>query len=379
MLARLVTIGNLVPTALVPPGHASGGFLVNVITRKRGLAGLALVGAAAFVLAGCAAAPEEVAEVPEVDFTGCAVSDEGSWNDKSFNEAAYDGLLQAKEELGIKTADAESQSTEDFEPNLASMVEADCDIIFAVGFNLVDAVNAAAEANPESHYVTIDGWSNGATNLKPVQYAMNQSSYLAGYLAASYSTTKVVSTYGGLQIDAVTDFMSGFYFGAKAYEAETGEAVTVLGWDPAAKTGAFTDGFGDTEGAKSISANQIAQDADVIFPVAGGLFSATAEAIDESGKPVVFIGVDKDIAVTSPEYADKVLTSVEKRMTKAVYDIIKELVDGAEFDGAAYVGTLANDGTALADFGDFEVSEETIAKLDELKAGIIDGSIDPLK
>jgi len=379
MLARLVTIGNLVPTALVPPGHASGGFLVNVITRKRGLAGLALVGAAAFVLAGCAAAPEEVAEVPEVDFTGCAVSDEGSWNDKSFNEAAYDGLLQAKEELGIKTADAESQSTEDFEPNLASMVEADCDIIFAVGFNLVDAVNAAAEANPESHYVTIDGWSNGATNLKPVQYAMNQSSYLAGYLAASYSTTKVVSTYGGLQIDAVTDFMSGFYFGAKAYEAETGEAVTVLGWDPAAKTGAFTDGFGDTEGAKSISANQIAQDADVIFPVAGGLFSATAEAIDESGKPVVFIGVDKDIAVTSPEYADKVLTSVEKRMTKAVYDIIKELVDGAEFDGAAYVGTLANDGTALADFGDFEVSDETIAKLDELKAGIIDGSIDPLK
>jgi len=352
---------------------------VNVITRKRGLAGLALVGAAAFVLAGCAAAPEEVAEVPEVDFTGCAVSDEGSWNDKSFNEAAYDGLLQAKEELGIKTADAESQSTEDFEPNLASMVEADCDIIFAVGFNLVDAVNAAAEANPESHYVTIDGWSNGATNLKPVQYAMNQSSYLAGYLAASYSTTKVVGTYGGLQIDAVTDFMSGFYFGAKAYEAETGETVTVLGWDPAAKTGAFTDGFGDTEGAKSISANQIAQDADVLFPVAGGLFSASAEAIDESGKDVVFIGVDKDIAVTSPEYADKVLTSVEKRMTKAVYDIIAELVDGAEFDGAAYVGTLANDGTALADFGDFEVSDETIAKLDELKAGIIDGTINPLQ
>lgn len=381
MLAPPVTICNLVPTALVSLRHASGGFLVNVITRKRGLAGLALVGAAAMVLAGCAAAPEEEAEVPEVDFTGCAVSDEGSWNDKSFNEAAYDGLLQAKDELGIKTADAESQTTEDFEPNLAQMVEANCDIIFAVGFNLVDAVNTAAEANPESHYVTIDGWSNGATNLKPVQYSMNQSSYLAGYLAAAYSTTKVVGTYGGLQIDAVTDFMSGFYFGAKAYEKESGEAVTVLGWDPAAKTGDFTDGFGDTEGAKSISAGQIAQDADVLFPVAGGLFSATAEAIDESGDDsIVFIGVDKDIAVTSPEYADKVLTSVEKRMTKAVFDIIKELVDGAEFNGEAYVGTLANDGTALADFGSFDskVSDEIKAKLDELKAGIIDGSIDPL-
>ena len=352
---------------------------MNVITRKRSLAGFALVGAAAMVLAGCAAAPEEEAEVPQVDFTGCAVSDEGSWNDKSFNEAAYDGLLQAKDELGIKTADAESQTTEDFEPNLASMVEADCDVIFAVGFNLIDAVNAAAEANPDSHYVTIDGYSNGATNLKPVQYSMNQSSYLAGYLAAAYSTTKVVGTYGGLQIDAVTDFMSGYYYGAKAYETETGTAVTVLGWDPKAATGDFTDGFGDTEGAKSISAGQIAQDADVLYPVAGGLFSATAEAIDESGNDsIVFIGVDKNIAVTSPEYADKVLTSVEKRMTSAVYDIIKELVDGAEFSGEAYVGTLANEGTALSEFGDFEVSDEIKAKLEELKAGIIDGTIDPL-
>ena len=354
---------------------------MNVITRKRGLAGLALVGAAAMVLAGCAAAPEEEAETPEVDFTGCAVSDEGSWNDKSFNEAAYDGLLKAKDELGIKTADAESQTTEDFEPNLQQMVDANCDVIFAVGFNLIDAVNAAATANPDFNYVTIDGFvADGQTNLKPIQYSMNQSSYLAGYLAAAYSTTKVVGTYGGLQIDAVTDFMSGFYYGAKAYETETGEAVTVLGWDPAAKTGDFTDGFGDTEGAKSISAGQISQDADVLFPVAGGLFSASAEAIDESGKDVVFIGVDKDIAVTSPEYADKVLTSVEKRMTTAVFEVIQQLVDGTTFSGEAYIGTLENDGTALADFGTFDskVSDEIKAKLEELKAGIIDGSINPL-
>jgi basic membrane protein A len=351
---------------------------VNLITRKRSLAGFALVGTAAMVLAGCASAPVEEVAAESVDFTGCAVSDEGSWNDKSFNEAAFDGLLKAQDELGIETADAESTTTEDFDPNLASMVDAGCDVIFAVGFNLIDAVNASAEANPDFNFVTIDGYSNGATNLKPVQYSMNQSSYLAGYLAAAYSTTKVVGTYGGLQIDAVTDFMTGYYNGAKAYEAETGTAVTVLGWDPAAATGDFTDGFGDSAGAKSISAGQIAQDADVLFPVAGGLFSASSEAINESGKNVVFIGVDKDIALTSPEYADQVLVSVEKRMTSAVYDIIAELVGGAAFNGDAYVGTLANEGTALSGFGSFEVSAEIQAKLEELKAGIIDGSIDPL-
>ncbi|WP_213814415.1 BMP family protein [Glaciihabitans sp. dw_435] len=358
---------------------------MNVITRKRGLAGLALLGAAGLLLAGCSAAPTASSTAKSVDFKGCAVSDEGSWQDKSFNEAAYEGLMKAKTDLGITTADAESNSTEDFDPNLAQMVSAKCDLTFAVGFNLIDPVNAAAAANPDFNFVTIDGSVTDAAktpNLKAINYSMAQSSYLAGYLAAAYSTSKVIGTYGGLDIPAVTEFMEGFYYGAKAYEKETGTAVKVLG-APVGGGGTFTDpgkSFGDTEGAKTISAGQIADGADVIFPVAGGLFSATAEAIKESGKPVVFIGVDKNIAVTSPEYKDLVLTSVEKRMTQAVYDVIDDTIKNG-FSSKAYLGTLENDGTDLSDFGAFDskVSDEIKDKLKTLKAGIIDGSIDPLK
>ncbi len=217
---------------------------MKAITAKRTFAGIAALGAAALVLAGCAAdtteeavteeAAVQPAPAPEesLDFLACAVSDEGSWNDNSFNEAVYDGLAQAESELGVQIAEAESNSAEDFAPNLQAMVDASCDVIFAVGFNLVADVNLAAAANPDVSMVTVDGWTEGNDNLKPVGYKMNQSSYMAGYLAAAYSTSKVVGTYGGLQIDAVTDFMSGFYFGAKAYETETGTAVTVLGWDP---------------------------------------------------------------------------------------------------------------------------------------------------
>lgn len=356
---------------------------MNLITRKRALASLALAGAGALVLAGCGAAPEEGDGGGDaVDFTACAVSDEGSWNDKSFNEAAYDGLLKSEDELGVTINDAESQSIEDFEPNLQQMIDVPCDVTFAVGFNfsLNDTIFNVADANPDSHFVWIDGWNQGQTNLKPITYAMEQSSYLAGYLSAAYSTSKVVGTYGGLDIPAVTAFMDGFYYGAKAYEKETGTAVTVLGRDPIAGTGTFTDpglSFGDTEGAKSISAGFLAEGADVIFPVAGGLFASTAEAIKESGSTTaVFLGVDKNIAVTSPEYADLVLTSVEKRMTQAVFDIIKDLSSGGEFTVDPYVGTLENDGTALSDSD--KISPEIQSKLDELKAGIIDGSINPL-
>ena len=346
---------------------------MNKVSRKA-IAGVAMAAASLLVLSGCAAKPG-------AGFIECGVSDEGSWADKSFNESVMDGMEKAAEEFGVTLNSAESTSSEDFAPNLDAMVAAKCDVIFAVGFNLVDAVNAAAEANPEVNFVTIDGWSNGATNLKPVGYKMEESSYLAGYAAAYYSTSKVVSVYGGLQISAVTAFMDGFYYGAKAYEAETNTPVTVLGWDATTQQGDFIGGFApNAPEGKTIAAGHLAAGADVLVPVGGDQFGALSEAIAESGVDAKMIGVDKNISVTSPEYAPLTLTSIEKRMGSAVYDIVKALaVDKKAFAGGmdnAYTGTLANAGT---DISDTEFLDEALkTKLAELKAGIIDGSINPL-
>jgi basic membrane protein A len=351
--------------------------------RKRTLASVALAGAAGLLLSACAAPPEEGDGPAEgSDFLACAVSDEGSWNDKSFNEAAYEGLLMAEEELGVEIADAESNTEEDFTPNLNQMVEAGCDVTFAVGFNFQNGgiIFDVADENPDAQFVWIDGWNEGQSNLKPITYQMDESSFLAGYLAAAYSTSKVLGTYGGGDgtLDSVSIFMDGFYTGAKHWEEENGTPVTVVGWDPTARTGDFVGDFANSGVAKSITEGQLAAGADVIFPVAGGLFTASAEAIREASADAVIIGVDKDIALTQPDYADLILTSVEKRMTQAVFDVIGSLADGDEFEVEPYVGTLENDGTALSEFYDFdaEIPADLKAKLEELKAGIIDGSID---
>jgi basic membrane protein A len=309
------------------------------------------------------------------------VSDEASFEDKSFNESVMDGLEKAKAELGVQIGDAESESAEQFGPNLQAMVDEGCDITFAVGFNLVTAVNAAAAANPEVNFVTIDGWSEGNANLKPVGYAMEQSSYLAGYLAAAYSTTKVVGTYGGLQIPAVTAFMDGFYYGAMAYGAENGVEVKVVGWDATTQSGSFADSFdANSPKSKATAATLINDGADVLFPVGGDQFGAVSEAFKEASVDGVMIGVDKDIALTSPQYKSMTLTSVEKRMTNAVYDIIAELSAGGMFSGEAYIGTLANGGTGLSPFYDFDskISDEVKTRLAELEAGIIAGEVNPL-
>jgi basic membrane protein A len=361
---------------------------VNAITLKRSLAGFAALSAAALVLAGCAAAPEAPATdaeapapaVEQIDFRACAVSDEASWNDNSFNQAVLAGLEKAQAELGVQITAAESLTPDDYAPNLQEMVDADCDIIIAVGFNLVDAVNAAADANPDKNFVTIDGYSMGATNLKTVAFAMEESSYLAGYLAAANSKSKVIGTFGGEKIEVLYPFMSGYYYGAQAWASEFGQPVTVLGWDPATQNGDFVGSWTDTGVAKSISLAQLEAGADVIFPVAGGLFAATAEAISETGADAVMFGVDADVALTSPQFAGVVLTSVEKRMTNATFDIIRDTLETGTFNTETYLGTLANGGTGLSSFYDFDGSIDAGIKsrLAELQAEIIAGTIKPL-
>jgi basic membrane protein A len=359
---------------------------VKLFSRSSAAKALSLAAVSALVLSGCAAAPEEEAGVEpgSVDFLACAVSDEGSWDDKSFNEAVLDGLERAKSELGITIKDAESTGGDDYEPNLQIMVDAQCDVTFGVGFLLVDPINKIAEANPDANMAIVDGWSNGATNLKPIYYSMNESSFLAGYLAAEYSTTKVIGTYGGAQIPSVTDFMTGYYFGAMQWAEDTGKDIKVVGWDPATETGDFTGDFvPNSPTSKTIALSQLNQDADVIFPVGGDQFSAVKEAIDEVNPDAVMIGVDKDIQLTNEAVDGYVLTSAEKRMANAVFDIIDAMVKGEAFvggDEGSYLGNLANGGTGISPLYDFDskISQEVKDRLAELEAGIIAGTISPL-
>ena len=100
-------------------------------TRKRAFSGLALLGASALVLAGCAAAPEEEApeETEALDFYPCMVSDAGGFDDRSFNEAAFNGLEEAAAELGVEFNAVESADENAYEPNVEGLVAEGCDII----------------------------------------------------------------------------------------------------------------------------------------------------------------------------------------------------------------------------------------------------------
>ena len=347
-------------------------------------------------LAACGDAPDssaapsggdETTAAAASDFLPCIVSDAGGFDDKSFNQLSYEGVQQAADELGVEFKGVESNSENDYAPNLESLVSEGCDTIVTVGFALAAATKESAAANPNINYVLIDdsadGGDDGQTfdgkadepNIKPLLYDTAQAAFMAGYTAADYSKTGVVGTYGGQPFPTVTSFMDGFKQGVEYYNQEKGKDVKVVGWD--GKNGSFTGGFEANETATNTARQLIDQDADVILPVGGPIYQGALTAIADSGKDVAMIGVDADLFETDPTTQDVVLTSILKNMKVSTYEAIMSAGSGDNFDFTPYVGTLENDGVGLAPFHNFEskVNPSLAGELDTIKAGIIDGSI----
>ncbi|MER2599571.1 MAG: BMP family ABC transporter substrate-binding protein [Caldilineales bacterium] len=319
-------------------------------------------------------APAEPA-APMAKFSVGQVTDVGGIDDKSFNQTAWKGVQDAITAFGVDGVYLESQQQTDYEKNLNEFVSQKKDLIITVGFLLADATKAAAEANPDSKFAIIDSPSSVA-NVKGLLFDTSQPSFLAGYLAAGMSETGTVCTYGGINIPPVVEFMIGFTNGVGYYNSQNKAEVTVLGWDNAAQDGTFAGNFESTDDGRRLAEVFFDEGCDVIMPVAGPVGLGSAAAAKDRG--LMIIGVDTDQYVSSPEFAEVWLSSVQKNMDKAVYDSIGALVDGSLTLGDNYTGTLANGGVGLAPYHDFEskVPAELSAEIAAVTQGIIDGKID---
>ena len=78
---------------------------------KKSLIAPVALGAFALAVAGCATPPAAspsaapsgaTSSVAQSDYKACMVSDAGGFDDKSFNETAYNGLTKAISELGAR-------------------------------------------------------------------------------------------------------------------------------------------------------------------------------------------------------------------------------------------------------------------------------------
>ncbi|GGD81940.1 BMP family lipoprotein [Microbacterium murale] len=353
---------------------------MTISTKKRALAALVATGVAV-ALAGCGAAPEDSdggnAGGETIDFLPCIVSDAGGFDDKSFNQLSYEGVVQAADELGVEYKNVESNSETDFAPNIESLVSQGCNAIVSVGFALSAATVEAATANEDIDFILVDDAADNdfdgekdAENVKPLLYDTAQAAFLAGYLSAGYSETGKVGTFGGMEFPTVTIFMDGYKQGVDYYNEQNGTAVEVVGMT------SFTGGFEAGPEAKSVAQNIVDQGVDVLLPVGGPIYQSALQVIKESGRDIALIGADADLFVTDPSTEDFVLTSILKDMKLSTYEATMSSAND-EFDAEAYVGTLENKGVGIADLHNFEdkVDPELWTAVQDLQQQIIDGDV----
>jgi basic membrane protein A len=358
---------------------------LRISSRKATIGGLALITTSALVLAGCAEAPEDTTGdggSEGLDFQTCMVSDSGGFDDKSFNQLGYEGIIKAAEELGAqKPITVESEDETEYKDNIQSLLDQDCKLIVTVGFALSQPTVDAALANPDVEFVLIDDAAdndfNGETdapNVKPIVFDTAEAGFLAGYLSAGMSETGKIGTFGGAPYPTVTIFMDGFKQGADYYNEVKGTSVATLGWD--GTDGSFTGEFVAGPAATTTAQALIDQGIDVLLPVGGPIYQSAAAAIRDSGKSIALLGVDADVYFSDTTVADLLLTSVRKTIDLATFEAVVAAGKG-NFDASTYVGTLANGGVGIAEYHDFasKVPAELDAEVQALKDAIIKGDI----
>ena len=288
------------------------------------------------------------------------IYDLGGKNDKSFNEAAFNGAKRWATETGGTFKELEMQNEAQREQALRQLAEAGANPIVMTGFAFGDTLGAVAPDYPNTKFAIIDMVVD-QPNVKSVVFTEDQGSYLVGLMAGMASKTGTVGFVGGMDIPLIRRFGCGYAQGVMAANPAAKVILNMTGTDPSAWNN-------PVKGAE-IAKSQQAQGADVIYAAAGGTGVGVLQAAADMN--ILSIGVDSNQNYMHP---GQVLTSMMKRVDNAVYDAFKE---GADLKPGINVMDLKAGGVdvAMDDNNAKLITPEMQKAVDTARAGIIDGSI----
>ncbi len=296
------------------------------------------------------------------------VFDVGGRGDKSFNDAAYAGLERAKRELGVNFATLETGEGTDREAALRQLAAGGSQLVFGVGFLFSDDIRQLATEFPQTKFACIDYTvKEGETlppNLVALKFKEEEGSFLIGALAARLSHTHVLGFVGGMEIPLIKKFEAGYRAGIQAVEPRAKLIVKYAGTTGAA--------FKDPTKGKELALAEYHEGADIIFHASGSTGLGVFEAARELNQ--LAIGVDSDQYDEAPGF---VLTSMVKRVDNAVFDTIREVMNG-HWTGGVRVFGLAQEGVGWVydARNKAQIPDRIKATVDSLKSEIIAGKID---
>lgn len=294
------------------------------------------------------------------------VTDTGGVDDKSFNQAAWEGIQAFGEANGlVENTDykyLQSISDADYDTNLAQFVQGNFDITFATGYKLKAAMEKVAKANPDVNFAIIDEYVD-LPNVTSATFKDQEGSFLVGIVAALTTETNTVGFIGGEESELMKRFEAGFEAGVKTINPKAEVLVQ------------YANSYSDAAKGAAIASTMYGKQADVIYVAAGGTGNGVfteAKNRKANGENVWVIGVDRDQYEEGlPE--NVTLTSMVKGVGAAVQQI-STLTKNNELKGGQIEFGLADGGVGIAETTD-NVGEDALQQVKNYEEKIISGEI----
>lgn len=277
----------------------------------------------------------------------------GEVTDEAFNQYTYEGLVQAQDELGIKTAYREDVGQDEQLEVIRQFAQQGYDIVIGQGGQFGDALSQAAEEFPDKQFIFSVATDNyGLQNMTAATLSYAHAGYLAGIMAAYATTNKKVA------------FVTGeWYDPHKQMRQEFEDAVKSV--DPSIETTAVTTGsWSDVSAAREASLSLISEGYDVLFFCLDAAYVGVISAAQDSDGVKVIGGV-VDAAETAP---DVTVGSVVFNWKELGYEEATGQLEG----GKSYVLGMAEGGiTPVVN----DLSDEGKAAVEAAEEGLKDGTL----
>ena len=298
------------------------------------------------------------------------ITDVGQLKDKGFNQGSYDGVklfanANGKSYKYYQPANGDAATDDDRINAMKLACENGAEIVVAAGFLQAGALEAAAKAYPDVHFVFIDGWPLGLDNVAAIAFDEHQSGYLAGYATVMEGYTKLGFMGGGGGTNpACQRFGYGFAQGAEAAAAKKGVKVELnYSW-------AYGSTFSASPELKAMATGWYQNGTEVIFCCGGSMFASVADAAAAEDCKVV--GVDVDQSYESPT----VITSAMKGLADATVWAITKHYEGKFSEiGGTSTSLGAKDNAVGLPTATWSLANWSVADYEALFAEIVAGKV----
>lgn len=319
--------------------------------------------ATAVLLAGCAAGPgsgsgsgstDSADEAPRAAMITTGAVTTGDWD-----PASYKAFTAMAEKYGFQASNEDSVGYDEAESILARLAQSN-DLVIATSAGYGAAVMSVAPQYPDTMFVV---WAllednGGLENVAGFSSDFNELGYVAGAAACLAAEGGKIGHVNSEPIPAFTHFSGGIEQAAEEY-CPNGKSDSLE---------TYINSFTDVSKAKLAAEDLIGNGATVLIPTIDAAATGVLEAAEASGAKLIMPYVDQlalapDLVVTSW------LLGFDPQ-----YDEIGRLFTEGELKGEIYPETFENGGIDLV-LPLANVSDEVNAQVEEIVAGLKDGSI----